>query len=235
MPSDKFNYAGKELEAMSFAINYYTSLIQLLDPYLGERVGEVGAGTGSLSKLILKKNISQLTAIEPSTNLFPVLTNTLKNHSNVNTVNSFFHEISHDHVSYFDSILYVNVLEHIEDDKTELEHIKYSLSENGYACIFVPALSWLYSDFDDSIGHYRRYHKKDLIKLVKSSGLRIVKVEYIDFFGIIPWYISMVVLKNKLNEGHVKIYDKYIYPCTKLIERIFPVPIGKNLLLIAQK
>lgn len=235
MQSNNFNYAGKELEAMSFASNYYTALIRLLSPFLGEKVAEVGAGTGNLSRLILKEKISDLTAFEPSANLFPLLCEALKEESNKVSINNYFHEVSHNYQSYFDSILYVNVLEHIEDDKKELEYIKYSLNKNGYACIFVPALTWLYSDFDKSIGHYRRYHKKDLVRLVESSGLKIVKADYIDFIGIFPWYISLVLLKNKLNVKHVKLYDKYVFPVTKFVENIIPLPIGKNLLLIAKK
>ncbi len=235
MQSNNFNYAGKELEAMSFANNYYTALIRLLSPYLGKKVAEVGAGIGNLSTLILKENISNLTAVEPSENLFPLLCETLKEESNKVAVNNYFHEISHSYQSYFDSILYVNVLEHIEDDKKELEYIKHSLKQNGHVCIFVPALSWLYSDFDKSIGHYRRYHKKELVRLIQSSGFKIIKAEYIDFFGIFPWYISLVLLRNKLNVKHVKLYDKYIFPVTKIVESIFSLPIGKNLLLVAQK
>jgi 2-polyprenyl-3-methyl-5-hydroxy-6-metoxy-1,4-benzoquinol methylase len=235
MQPNNFNYEGKDLEAMLFANNYYASLIRLFSPYLGEKVAEVGAGTGNLSTLILKENISELTVVEPSANLFPLLCENLKEAPNAVTINSYFHEISPDYQSHFDSILYVNVLEHIKDDKIELEHIKKSLNSNGCVCIFVPALSWLYSDFDKSIGHYRRYHKEDLIRLVKASGLNVIKAGYIDFFGIFPWYLSLVILKNKLNAKHVNLYDKYIFPATNFIENILPVPIGKNLFLIAQK
>ncbi len=104
MDSNSFNYAGKELEAMSFANNYYTSLIQSLAPYLGKRVAEVGAGIGNLSTLILKNQINELTAIEPSANLYPILSKRLNKHSNVTKVNNYFHEITNNYENYFDSI-----------------------------------------------------------------------------------------------------------------------------------
>ena len=93
-------------------------------------------------------------------------------------------------------MVYVNVLEHIENDKQELFYINQSLKTGGYVCIFVPALAWLYSDFDASIGHYRRYYKKQLIDLVEKAGFEIVKISYFDIMGIIPWFIFLRFLRK---------------------------------------
>ena len=139
------------------------------------------------------------------------------------------------HFNMFDSIFYINVLEHIEDDIAEVKKMHNALIENGYACVFVPALSWLYSDFDKSIGHFRRYHKDQLIQLFDSNGFEVVTVKHIDMLGILPWYINFVLMKRMLDQNTTKIYDRFVIPIIRIIDKIAPSPIGKNLLIVAKK
>jgi 2-polyprenyl-3-methyl-5-hydroxy-6-metoxy-1,4-benzoquinol methylase len=232
--SDKA-YIGKDLEAMSFAINYSKWIIELFSPFTGKNVAEVGAGTGNLTKILSEQDvISKVTAFEPSVKMYDYLTKNVNNEK-VSTVNSSLFEASDKYTKQFDSIFYINVLEHIEDDKTEIQHIHNSLKDNGYACIFVPALSWLYSDFDKSIGHFRRYHKNQLINLFDSNGFEVVTTKYIDMIGILPWYINFVLMKRSLGQNTTKIYDQFAIPIIKNLEKIIPSPIGKNLLLVGKK
>jgi Methyltransferase domain len=131
--------------------------------------------------------------------------------------------------------MYINVLEHIKDDEKELAHVYKTLKSGGHVLIFVPTLSWLYSDLDKTIGHYRRYHKRELVKLMKDAGFDVVKVKYLDFSGMIPWYIAFVLLRRVITSGNVSAYDKWIVPAIRRIERIIKPPIGKNLLLVGKK
>ena len=100
--------------------------------------------------------------------------------------------------------------------------------------MFVPALAWLCSDFDKQIGHLRRYTKKALSRLVRDVGFTLIKAQYFDLAGIIPWYINFVLLRNSIGSG-VSLYDKLVVPTMRLIERMIPPPIGKNVLLIGKK
>ena len=111
----------------------------------------------------------------------------------------------------------------------------YLMNSYSNKKIFVPALSWLYSSFDTSIGHFRRYHKKNLVNLVSELGFKIERCHYFDSLGILPWFIVMKMLKRSLNPKSVKWYDSIIIPWLKLVERFFIPPIGKNLLLVASK
>ena len=91
MPNDIAPYyPGKELEAMSFAVNYHRWIIDEFDPYLGETIAEVGAGIGSISKLLLKKRVKRLFAFEPSHNMFPLLEKELRQEERAKAVNDFF-------------------------------------------------------------------------------------------------------------------------------------------------
>ena len=233
MASDRPQYPGKELEAMSIAVNYHRWILDEFAPYLGENVAEVGAGNGSVSKLILERPVKRLTAFEPSQNMFPLLREALAGEGRAAVVNDFFGP-RHAQAG-FDSIAYINVLEHIEDDRGELAGALKALKPGGHLLVFVPALSWLYSDFDRQIGHFRRYRKKGLAALAGDAGFTIVSARYFDLAGVIPWYVNFVLLRNSIGSGSVSLYDRLVVPVMRNVERMVTPPIGKNVLLVARK
>ena len=134
-----------------------------------------------------------------------------------------------------DSVLYINVLEHIEDDRAELLNAYRALPAGGCLLLFVPALPQLYSEVDRSMGHFRRYYKKELIQRVKEAGFEVENARYFDLAGIIPWYVNFVLLKNTFSAGSVALYDKVVVPSMRLFEKLITLPIGKNILLVARK
>jgi hypothetical protein len=110
-----------------------------------------------------------------------------------------------------------------------------ALRVGGHLLIFVPALPWLFSEADKNVGHFRRYYKKNLVKLVEDAGFSIKKAHYFDFAGILPWYVNFVLLKNSFNPSSVALYDKIIVPPMRVIEKLLRPPIGKNVLIVAKK
>jgi SAM-dependent methyltransferase len=232
--NNKPTYLGRDLEAMSFAKNYHKWLIDEFKPYFGQSVAEVGAGTGNFSELLMQ-HIKHLVAFEPSETMYPLLKERFSENPGVKTINSIFASECSKFEGCLDSIIYINVLEHIENDKQELSCVYKTLRHGGHALIFVPALSFLYSDHDKNMGHFRRYHKKDLVKLVQHIGFNIRKAKYFDLAGIIPWYIAFVLLKKSVTGGKVSLYDKLAVPLMQKVERFITPPVGKNLLLVIQK
>lgn len=235
MASEKKEYFGKDLEAMSFADNYHRWIVEEFSPYLGSHVAEVGAGIGNFSEFLLEAGAQQLSTFEPSSNMYPMLEKKFSQDSNVNTYNNFFEEISENFVESFDAVAYVNVLEHIEHDRLALEHAHQTLKQNGHLLIFVPALKFLYSELDRKVGHFRRYTKKELIDVVSQAGFCIEEIRYFDVMGIIPWYIAFVLLKQTTSGANVSLYDRLVVPIMRRIEGVVTPPIGKNLLLVARK
>jgi SAM-dependent methyltransferase len=226
-------YFGKDLEAMSFAANYHQWILEELRPYLGKSVAEIGAGVGSFSRLILSCPVEHLTSYEPSANMFPILNEFVKSDPRATAINGFFGQSAE--ADCFDSVIYVNVLEHVEDDQGELQKMRKAVRTGGHVLIFVPALSWLYSNLDRQVGHFRRYHRPQLRSLVQAAGLDVMSIRYFDFAGILPWYVNFVLLKNDIGGGSVAAYDKIVVPVAKWLERIISPPIGKNLLVVAKK
>jgi SAM-dependent methyltransferase len=227
------HYPGKDLEAMSFAVSYHEWILDEFAPYLGSVVAEVGAGIGSVSKLLLARRIERLAAFEPSDNMYPLLEAELRHEPRAEAVHDFFSP--RDARAGFDSVVYLNVLEHIRDDRAELRTALEALRPQGHLLLFVPALAWLYSDLDRRIGHVRRYAKNDLARLVTDAGFTIVKARYFDLAGVVPWYVHCVVLRNSLGSGSVALYDKLVVPAMRRVERRLPPPLGKNVLLVGRK
>lgn len=226
-------YFGKDLEAMSSAVNYTRWILEHFQPFLGKNVAEVGAGTGNFSRYLVDCGVERLLAFEPSDNMYPILAQRFAGNSKIVTSKAYFD--GGQHRNAFDSILYVNVLEHIEDDVAAMQGAHQALAPGGHILVFVPALQFLYSELDRQVGHFRRYSKKELVRVVSAAGFTIRKVRYFDLAGIIPWYIAFVLLKQTATSGNVSLYDKLVVPLMKRVEKIVPPCTGKNLLLVGKK
>jgi hypothetical protein len=230
-------YPGKDLEAMSFAVNYHRWILDEMRPYLGRKIVEVGAGTGSFSEMLLAESYDSLALIEPSEMFRSLRANiALSNNGlEIDFYNTLFSEACED-LKGADSILYINVLEHIEDDTGEIDLVYRTLDTGGRCFIFVPALAWLYGKFDRKIGHFRRYAKTDLEQKVRNAGFRIIRSKYFDLPGVVPWYIKYRMLgSDSLGGDAVLFYDKLVVPVASRFERYLGPPLGKNILLIAEK
>lgn len=225
---------------MDFAVNYHKWILDEFRPFLGKRVVEVGAGTGSFSELLLQENIDSLSLVEPS-EMFGSLTakvSQIKNQTKVDFYQSIFSEVASEIFDKQkpDSIIYVNVLEHIEDDASELEFIYKTLGKGGRCFIFVPALMSLYGEFDRKIGHFRRYTKREVKEKCQAAGFKVLKSKYFDFAGMLPWFVKYKLLKSdSLDSGAVAMYDKMAIPFVRQMEKFVNVPLGKNVLMVAEK
>jgi SAM-dependent methyltransferase len=236
--SEKHGYAGKDLEAMSFAVNYHRWILSIFAPYLGARVVEVGAGTGSFSELLLEQRLESLSLVEPSTAMYQQLCLRMAESQNVKTYNDVFENVAERIRSTDrpDSIIYVNVLEHIADDVHELNVINKALATGGRIFIFVPALRWLHGSYDRQINHFRRYTRTELEKKCVAAGFKVIASRYFDLFGVLPWWVKYKVLQsNNMELGAVRFYDQRVVPVAKILESSVKPPIGKNVLLIAEK
>jgi SAM-dependent methyltransferase len=239
--SNKVVYPGKDLEAMDFAVRYHQWILKIFRPFLGKNVVEVGAGTGSVSEMLLRENVESLALVEPSEEMFPLLEERVRNwqtDKKIQTYNDIFTNVAAEigTANKPDTMIYVNVLEHIEDDARELEAMLETLTDGGRILIFVPSLPRLFSNFDKQIGHFRRYTKRDLTGKTERAGFKILRCGYFDFVGMFPWWLKYRVMKSTtMQPGALKLYDQLVVPLAQPLETLIPPPIGKNLILIAEK
>lgn len=237
MNAEAPSYFGRDLEAMSFARNYHRWILDGFRPQLGADVAEIGAGSGNFSEMLLSEpQVRSLVAFEPSANMFPRLAQALAPHkSKARAIQGYLADHAEGLRESFDTVLYVNVLEHVPDQGHELAQAWSLLRPGGTLLVFVPACPFLMSDFDRSIGHFRRYRKADLVAVVQGAGFRVERCRYFDILGILPWYLVFVLMKRTLSGGNVSSYDKFVVPWLRRLEGMVTPPIGKNLFLIAHK
>ena len=153
---------------MAFAVNYHRWILDELEPWLGKEVVEVGAARGDVSAMLLESSLERLYSFEPAANLFPTLAAKLEGESRARAFNDFFTVDSLP--APVDTVVYVNVMEHIEDDRAEVAAAYAAIKPGGHLLVFVPALQWLYSPADRKVGHFRRYHKAALGNLARDAG-----------------------------------------------------------------
>lgn len=240
MTPKRIEYVGKDLEAMSFADSYHRWILDLMRPYVGRNVVEVGAGTGSFSELLLTTRPDSLTMVEPS-EMFGELQVNISSRTDVPQVK--FHQNIFSNVADEiaasgppDSIIYINVLEHIENDLDELRVVHRTLKSAGHLVVFVPALPMLFSKFDRSIGHFRRYRRRDLRSKLEEAGFRVKDLRWFDMLGILPWLVKYRIAGSTAMEaGAVELYDRVAVPIIRRAESLISPPVGKNLFAVAEK
>ncbi|MBN8219216.1 MAG: methyltransferase domain-containing protein, partial [Spirochaetes bacterium] len=188
-------YEERDLEAMGAAPGYARWIHEAVKPALGASILEVGAGSGNLSRVLLETGIRDLVCLEPSLNLHPALQNAVASDPRCECRAETLAQLPPSYEGRFDTVLYINVLEHIEDDAGELVRAARFLKSGGQLGIFVPALRWLYGTNDRAVGHFRRYQKPDLGAAVQAAGFHVTRLHYFDVAGVLPWWFLFRVLK----------------------------------------
>ena len=136
----------------------------------------------------------------------------------------------------YDTVVLLNVLEHIPDDHQALGDIFESLAPGGKMVLWVPAFEALYSKFDERIGHYRRYRRNKLTTLVHNVGFGHVTARYTNMPGFFAWWLVVRMMRRTPTSGRLaSIYDRVFIPVIRRVERVVRPPIGQSLLVVAQR
>ena len=198
--------------------------------YIKNDLLEVGAGIGSFTKNY-KNNLKNITLTELDKQNIKRLKKRFKG-SKIKIKAKLTSKLN----GKFNSILYMNVLEHIKNDKKEINISLNKLNKKGYLIILVPAHNELYTKFDKEIGHFRRY-KVNFFKKLKFKNARIVKLQYLDCLGYFLYYLNKIFYKNEIYPSKAKIFiwDKFFTPLTFFFDRFLNYRFGKNVLCIIEK
>jgi glycosyltransferase involved in cell wall biosynthesis len=226
----------RTLRIMEGAGDYNQWLFEQCRPSLGHRVLEVGSGVGNITKFLLDKDTLIATDFEESyvqelTHKFAHLRNVqvqrldLVDRASVQSVQG---------KGPVDTILSMNVLEHIEDDRQALRHYFQILAPGGRLVILVPAHPTLYCAMDKNIDHYRRYTKHTLTDRLTEAGFRVTSVRYLNGLGALGWFINGRILRRQLVPSRqLRLFD-WLMVFVKL-EKWFSPPFGLSVLALAEK
>ena len=207
-----------------------------VDGALGKRVLEVGSGVGNQTRFFADRE--RVVASDVEVHYVRELKARFEGRSNVRVASYRFPLSGADREELLgekiDTIVCMNVLEHIEDDASTLRDFASVLPAGGRLALVVPAMKALYGTLDVHLKHYRRYEKADLERLVKAAGFEVEKIRFLNRPGVLGWWLNSKVLKRKvLPKGQLRAF-RFILPLLKLEEKTEPT-FGMSLLVVARK
>jgi SAM-dependent methyltransferase len=229
-------YEGEDLDVLRDMPNYYSWIMATFAPYIRGHVIEYGAGVGTVSERLLPL-AARLTLVEPSPPLIPKLRARFAGDPKVDVSSDMLEA----HVSPIpsdtvDAVVMINVLEHIEDDRAALSNLVRILKPGGHLLIFVPALQGLMSRIDVMHGHFRRYHKPDLLTKTRNAGAEVLSIRYFDLIGAFSWLVvNKWAGSTMFNPRMIDINDKLLVRLSRGLEAAVTPPFGKNLIMVARK
>lgn len=223
-------YPGAELDNFDKASIWRKYIFLNIKKYIKGVTLEVGAGIGSFTNNY-KSLASSITLSEIDTDNLDFIKEKFKADNF-----DFTSDLTKNIKKKFDTIMYLNVLEHIENDDKEVVDAFEKLNPHGYLIILVPAHNKLYSKFDKAIGHFRRYDI-DFFKKVKLQSSKLVKLCYLDSAGYFLYYLNKIFFKEEVYPSKLKIliWDKVFTPLTFFLDKILMNKFGKNILYVVQK
>ena len=200
--------------------------------WVGRRVLEIGSGIGNMSAFLVDRE--RLVLTDTREEYLDRLRTRFAKHPNIAVARLYLpNEIGALAGQHFDSIICLNVLEHVEDDVAALRAMRRLLSPQGRLILLVPALPVLYGTMDKALGHYRRYQRRPLTSLLQATGFTVAHVEYFNLAGVPGWWFAGRVLRSPvIPAGSLKLYDALV-PLFKL-ERLLPWRVGQSLIAIGE-
>jgi glycosyltransferase involved in cell wall biosynthesis len=221
------------LETLDGADRYVEWIASLVVPNLRGRVLEVGAGHGTFSA-VLAGAASELVVSEPSERASELLRERFAGHPGIRVISADLEAAAAE--GPFDGVVLLNVLEHIADDEKALAQIHDLLAPGGRAVVFVPAFEALYSAYDKSIGHHRRYRRTEVVRKAERAGLRVVDARYVNAIGFFGWLTTAKLLRTRPTQtALVERYDRLAVPLARAIESRARPPFGQSVLLVAER
>ena len=225
------NYPGKELEIFDKAYFWRNYTYLLVKKFIGKKILEVGAGIGSFTKIYIKEK-SDITLSEIDSFNYETLKKNFNLQKNVKVENKLIQQFN----ETFDTIFYISVLEHIENDKKEITDAIEKLEDKGHLIICVPAHNYMYSNFDKEIGHFRRY-EMNFFNTLNLKNANIKKKFFIDSFGHLLYFLNKLLFSKETYPSKLKVFiwDKIFIPITYIIDFLSFYKFGKNIICIIQK
>jgi SAM-dependent methyltransferase len=220
-------YIGDELPVFAKAVNWKRYVARLLRSYLKGNVLEVGAGLGANTAVFCGSEVGRWLCLEPDASLAAALDGRFRSTPPIEVRCGTVADLRREAKTY-DAVLYSDVLEHIEDDRAELERAACLLRPGGALIVVAPAHMVLFSEFDAAIGHFRRYTKRTLAAIAP-PGATLRELRYLDAAGLIASAANRLFLRQgRPALRQVLFWDRCLVPISRLLDRILLYALGKS-------
>jgi SAM-dependent methyltransferase len=235
LPKPSADYTVRDQERMRYATNYFEWQARMVEPYVGQRVLEIGCGLGNFTRHLVTREFVAGIDVEPACvaawrSTFSGLTHLTG--YNLDATDPAFLDLKQHRP---DTVVCLNVLEHIEDDVQALRHMHAVLGPRGRALLIVPAFAGLYGPIDHNLGHYRRYSASGFRQKAQSVGFK-ARLRYMNTIGLVGWWVNAKLLKRtEQSDSQIQFFDSVIVPVMSRLERAVPPPFGQSLFAVLEK
>lgn len=231
-----FTYIGTELDLFAAVHNWKSYWSGQVRPFIQGDVLEAGAGIGSNTPFLDSGGTGRWICLEPDSRLLGQLTENLANTNNrreqeakVGTIVDLEPNLT------FDTIIYIDVLEHIENDSEEMKLAASRLRPGGRIIALSPAHQWLFSPFDAAIGHFRRYNRRRM-RAITPPSLRLEHLFYLDSAGLVlSGANSLLLRQSQPTKAQLHVWDKWVIPVSRVLDKFLLRSIGKSIVGVWRK
>jgi SAM-dependent methyltransferase len=228
-----FVYGGTELELFARAVRWKSYFASQIRPFLRGDVLEVGAGIGGTTRMLCDDRSLRWTCLEPDFRMASALAGRVRDLPSATPVDVRVGTLADLEASRrFDCILYIDVLEHIEDDAAEMARAAAHLRPGGRIIVLAPAHDVVYSEFDAAVDHHRRYDRRTLQRAMpRDAGLACERLIYLDSVGLLLSLTNRIFLRRAMpTVRNVLFWDRVCVPVSRLVDRWMGHRVGKTVL-----
>lgn len=231
--AEEQSYLGGELDLFALAKNWKSYIRREISDYLNGDVLEVGAGIGATTAALHDGSVRRWVCLEPDQWLATRLKARLAPCAIQSTASVVVGSLrTFSDRARFDTVLYIDVLEHIREDRAQVDAAAQLVRRGGHIVILSPAHHWLYSEFDRTIGHVRRYAKTEL-RTMMPAGWREIKLRYLDSLGVFLSLTNALGLRQSMpTEPQIRMWDSLIVPASRVLDQLLFGAIGKSVLAV---
>ena len=228
----EFKYVGSELDLFAAAWNWKAYWSRQLQPFLKGDILEVGAGIGSNTRFLDPGGSGRWVCLEPDPELLGQLVRNLVQAGPRRAYETVCGTLESVAGQKFNTIIYIDVLEHIGNDREELNQAASHLRPGGCLIVLSPAHQCLFSPFDAAIGHVRRYNRPAL-RTISPASLRLERMQYLDSAGLILSAANMLLLRQSMpTKSQLRFWNRWIVPISRVLDRLFLYSVGKTIVAV---
>jgi glycosyltransferase involved in cell wall biosynthesis len=214
---------GEILERLNRAPRFTRWMADVIRPYIGDRVLEVGAGTGNMSVHLMPRSVYWATDVNAHYLDYLVTLRATRPYMRVAYTDAMDGGTFPTGQS-FDTVVSLNVVEHVQDDLEALRNVWNALSEGGRAIILVPFGPGLYGTLDEVLGHFRRYTREQLVSVAEQAGFRVEQVLKFNRPGVVAWWLNGRILHRRtFGLGQIRMLN-ILTPIFRLVDSWLPLP-----------